>query len=220
MNFEFKERPIEHMKRYIGSSSCNDESMNGFQEYCLTDLDGDIEDTLDFYIDVGARISDGWDFQINDMAARHPATCCIAFEPDPFYYRVIKEYCPNNNIQIHNQAVGYGKDDWTFEDIFTRYGIKDHHRVAIKIDCEGLEYEMVRRESFYIKKSFHIAFECHITKTNPNEFLVKNKDSMFDDFEEVDKFLDENFSDTHIVYRTGYRNPKKHLRTYVIKLKE
>ena len=53
---------------------------------------------------------------------------------------------------------------------------------------------MVRRESFYIKKSFHIAFECHITKTNPNEFLVKNKDFMFDDFEEVDKFLDENFS--------------------------
>ena len=188
-----------------------------FEEYGLNDAP---RNSYHFYIDIGARIvPDSGDLTINEIAIRNPRTACIGYEPDLFHYRVLKEYYAYriSNLKVFRKGIGYSspEDYDTLEQIFKRYRIRPEHNTAMKIDCEGVEYDIIEKELHILKNIDHLAFEFHTKKTTPNEYLIKNHEKLADSVEEIENILEEKFLGTHTIYATG--DYSKDARTYVLK---
>jgi len=200
---------------------------------------------FDFYVDIGARgVKNPW--HVNFIAEDNPDTLCVAYEPDiPYYEELLSTINKSEikNLQVNKVGFGTGEkikipasleekdylkkwnevDTVTLTDIFNEYNLNSDDRWAIKIDCEGGEYSLLREECAQcvdtLKSASHIAIEFH----NLNSAKRNNFFSMHNllplNFEVVEYWIDEVFSETHEIFLTS-DEPYNGLRTYVMLSKD
>lgn len=104
-------------------------------------------------IDIGAGFGD---FSIS-IAKAFPDLKVHAFEPDPFYFSLLKENITLNqakNINPYNAAINSIKQVYDL--------IKSESCDFMKIDCEGAEFNFINETNMnYLKKIKKISMEYH-----------------------------------------------------------
>ena len=193
------------------------------------------KDYFSFYIDIGSRGNfNPW--HLNYLAKDNPKTKYYGFEPDlPYYQELVdcKKSENLDNIVMSKKGFGtgapiktpYGEQETvTITKIIEENKLSANDRWALKIDCEGGEYCLMKEECKpcveLMKACSHIAIEFHLeTCRTSNNFWTTNQNRMPTDISYVEKWLEDNFSDSHKIYLTDQSRPPPEtqgLYTYVI----
>ena len=195
------------------------ETYNRHEEY-LTDHYP--KNYFNYHIDIGARgVSQPW--HINNVAEANPNTICIGYEPDLPYYEELKKHAERlHNLTMSScgfssqksiQIPNGNAQTVTLKDIILENNIDIDSRWAIKFDCEGCEYCLLKEESNIdiLKKASHIALEFHNVKMGGNFF--KHKYDLPSSFDYGETWMNDNFKETHSIFLTSKEDG---LRTYVL----
>jgi len=208
----------------------------GLEEYLINRYP---KNYFSFYIDIGSRgIVHPW--HLNFLAKENVGTQYYGFEPDLPYYQDLVNCKQNDgldNLKMSEKGFGtgepirtpYGEQETvTISDIFTENNLSPTDRWAIKIDCEGGEYCLMTKTCDpcvdILKQCSHIAIEFHLESSKtPNNFWTKNQKSMPKNISDIEGWLSETFSSSHVIYLTDQSKPPPEtqgLYTYVIVRKD
>ena len=105
-------------------------------------------------------------------------------------------------------------DTVSLSDIIDENNIDTNSRWAIKIDCEGCEYDLLQDwdDVQILKKATHISIEVHTTNAGVNFFTTINESKIQPTFYNSEKWLRDYFANTHEGFLTSDDGG---LRTYV-----
>lgn len=164
-------------------------------------------------LDIGANIGDtSIFFALNN--AKH----VFAIEPYPYSCRIIKRNIKLNKmeekISIINAAIGtkssFMKIKYNYKNLNSDIIKKDEngvripiysldqiieklnlHNIAMKMDCEGYEYGIIKTASLYsLKKIKNLIISCHNVKQSYNEIKILKNKLIFSGFIIVNKLPD------------------------------
>lgn len=130
----------------------------------------EIEEKDRIIVDIGAGFGD---FSIL-TAKKFPQARIFAFEPDPFYFNLLRDNIRLNKVR---NIIAYKKAITSLRQVshpISSYPIPSPRIDFVKIDCEGYEFRIISKKAApYLKKIKKLAIEYHEGKEENIKQIVR-----------------------------------------------